>query len=135
MILAWGNADSVAAFLAAGVSVPGEEVTSLGSTLAVKLLSERRVDDGAFGIYSHRLGDRWLVGAQTWGPALRAPGHMSSEVLLLCICLKSSKSARFTSVAAAQEFVAGALNPRGENMPPPPSPCHRRHRRCHRSRL
>lgn len=56
-------ADSIAAFLAAGVSAPGEAVSSLGSTLAIKLVSETRQDDAAFGIYSHRLGDAWLVGA------------------------------------------------------------------------
>ena len=55
-------ADSIAAFLAADVSEPGAAVTSLGSTLAVKLLSETRVDDADYGIYSHRLGDLWLVG-------------------------------------------------------------------------
>ena len=38
-------------------------MSSLGSTLAVKQLSESRVDDGLTGIYSHRLGNRWLVGA------------------------------------------------------------------------
>ena len=37
-------------------------MTSLGSTLAVKLLSDTRVDDSAYGLYSHRLGDAWLVG-------------------------------------------------------------------------
>ena len=52
----------MAAFLAADVGAPGDAVTSLGSSLAIELLSEARVDDGAFGIYSHRLGDRWLVG-------------------------------------------------------------------------
>ena len=56
-------ADSIAAFVAAGVQQPGEAVTSLGSTLAVKLLSDARVDDAATGVYSHRLGDTWLVGA------------------------------------------------------------------------
>jgi len=40
----------------------GQAVTSLGSTLAVKLLSETRVDDAAYGVYSHRLGAGWLVG-------------------------------------------------------------------------
>ena len=55
--------DSIAAFVAAGVQQPGEAVTSLGSSLAVKLLSEARVDDAATGVYSHRLGDTWLVGA------------------------------------------------------------------------
>lgn len=37
------------------------QVTSLGSTMAVKLLSTERVDDARFGIYSHRLNDTWLV--------------------------------------------------------------------------
>lgn len=57
-----GTTDSIAAFLASGVHTPGEAVTSLGSTLVLKLLSDRRVDDVHYGIYSHRLGDLWLVG-------------------------------------------------------------------------
>ena len=64
-----GCADSVAAFIAAGAAEPGQAVTSLGSSLAVKLLSRTRVDDSAFGVYSHRLGDLWLVGA----PHVRTP--------------------------------------------------------------
>ena len=59
-----GAADSNAAFLAAGVDSVGEAVSSLGSTFAVKLLSNSRVDNAAYGIYSHRLGDAWLVGLQ-----------------------------------------------------------------------
>ena len=51
-----GTTDSIAAFVAAGVTEVGQAVTSLGSTMAVKLLSEARVDDAAFGVYSHRLG-------------------------------------------------------------------------------
>ncbi|MBE9030888.1 FGGY-family carbohydrate kinase [filamentous cyanobacterium LEGE 11480] len=69
-----GTTDSIAAFLASGVAVPGEAVTSLGSTLAVKLLSETRVDDSRYGIYSHRLGNLWLVGgaSNTGGAVLKA---------------------------------------------------------------
>jgi hypothetical protein len=55
-------ADSIAAYLAADVRDPGAAVTSLGSSLVVKLLSETRVDNADYGIYSHRLGDLWLVG-------------------------------------------------------------------------
>lgn len=55
-------ADSVAAVIAARVDTAGQAVTSLGSTLAVKLLSHERVDDAAYGVYSHRLGNLWLVG-------------------------------------------------------------------------
>lgn len=57
-----GTTDSIAAFLASGASAPGDGVTSLGSTLAIKLLSNQRVDVGDYGIYSHRLGNHWLVG-------------------------------------------------------------------------
>lgn len=59
-----GTTDSNAAFFAAtgGKCAPGVAVTSLGSTIALKLLSDTRADDAALGLYSHRLGDRWLVG-------------------------------------------------------------------------
>lgn len=57
-----GTTDSIAAFLAAGASQPGEAVTSLGSTLALKLLSATRIDAPRYGIYSHRLGNLWLAG-------------------------------------------------------------------------
>jgi sugar (pentulose or hexulose) kinase len=68
-----GTTDSIAAFLASGTFQPGEAVTSLGSTLAVKLLSRSRVDDARYGIYSHRLGDLWLAGgaSNTGGAVLR----------------------------------------------------------------
>eukprot|EP00854_Cymbomonas_tetramitiformis_P010575 gene10575-12511_t len=46
-----GTTDSIAAFLAAEVTKPGQAVTSLGSTLAIKLLSDTRLDDAASGIY------------------------------------------------------------------------------------
>ncbi len=60
-------ADSIAAFLAADVHEYGDAVTSLGSAIAVKLLSKTRVDDADYGIYSHRIGDLWLASAQVAG--------------------------------------------------------------------
>jgi D-ribulokinase len=68
-----GTTDSIAAFLASGVTVPGAAVTSLGSTLVIKLLSRTRLDDAHYGIYSHRLGELWLVGgaSNTGGAVLR----------------------------------------------------------------
>ncbi|MCX7592968.1 MAG: FGGY-family carbohydrate kinase [Fischerella sp.] len=57
-----GTTDSIAAFLASGAKLPGEAVTSLGSTLVLKLLSRTRVEDSRYGIYSHRLGNLWLTG-------------------------------------------------------------------------
>ncbi|MDG6772956.1 FGGY-family carbohydrate kinase [Thiomicrorhabdus sp. ZW0627] len=57
-----GTTDSIAGFLASGASSPGDGVTSLGSTIALKLLSEKPIFNAEFGIYSHRLGNSWLVG-------------------------------------------------------------------------
>jgi D-ribulokinase len=57
-----GTTDSIAAFLASGAHRLGEAVTSLGSTLVLKLLSQIKVEDTNYGIYSHRFGDLWLTG-------------------------------------------------------------------------
>jgi sugar (pentulose or hexulose) kinase len=79
-----GTTDSIAAFLASGVRQTGEAVTSLGSTLVLKLLSRDRVEDARYGIYSHRIaiahlggtqdkGNLWLTGgaSNTGGAVLR----------------------------------------------------------------
>lgn len=77
-----GTTDSIAAFLASGADTPGQAVTSLGSTLVVKLLSEKPVEDSTRGIYSHRLGDRWLVGgASNVGCAVLRQEEFSEEEL------------------------------------------------------
>lgn len=57
-----GTTDGVASFLAAGATKPGHGVTALGSTLVLKLLSDKPVFSAEHGVYSHRLVDRWLVG-------------------------------------------------------------------------
>ncbi|EDX86087.1 FGGY family of carbohydrate kinase, N-terminal domain protein [Synechococcus sp. PCC 7335] len=74
-----GTTDSIAAFLASGARYPGEAVTSLGSTLVLKLLSQVDISSQSYGIYSHRLGNLWLVGgaSNTGGSVLRQ--YFSSE--------------------------------------------------------
>lgn len=57
-----GSTDANAAFLATGAHCIGDAVTSLGSTLVLKIISDKPVSDYSSGIYSHRLGDLWLVG-------------------------------------------------------------------------
>lgn len=57
-----GTTDSIAAFLATGASQPGDAVTSLGSTLVLKVISEHPVAAAEYGIYSHKLGHYWLAG-------------------------------------------------------------------------
>lgn len=57
-----GTTDSCAAFLASGANRVGDGVTSLGTTLAIKLLSEKPIVDRSVGVYSHRIKDMWLPG-------------------------------------------------------------------------
>ncbi|AFZ37337.1 Carbohydrate kinase, FGGY [Stanieria cyanosphaera PCC 7437] len=82
-----GTTDSIAAFLASGASQPGEAVTSLGSTLVLKLLSTTKIDDASSGIYSHRLGSLWLTGgaSNTGGAVLR---HFFSDEELINLSQK-----------------------------------------------
>jgi len=68
-----GTTDSIAAFLAASPVRAGQAVTSIGSTLAIKLLSKQRIDAPEIGLYSHRLGKHWLIGgASNTGGAVLA---------------------------------------------------------------
>lgn len=77
-----GTTDGVAAFLASGASQPGDAVTSLGSTLILKLCSTRPVMSRQHGVYSHRLDEnRWLAGgaSNSGGAVLRQ--YFTSEEL------------------------------------------------------
>jgi len=78
-----GTTDSSAGFLATGASTTGEAVTALGSTLVLKILSDQPVFAARPGVYSHRLGGRWLVGgaSNAGGSVLRrffTPGQLAS---------------------------------------------------------
>lgn len=68
-----GTTDGCASFLATGASEPGEGVTALGSTLVLKLVSNRPVAEPRFGVYSHRVGSLWLAGgaSNSGGAVLR----------------------------------------------------------------
>lgn len=60
-----GTTDGVAAFMAAGAHSPGQAVTSLGTTLGLKLVSNTPVFSPQHGVYSHRLGRLWLAGGNS----------------------------------------------------------------------
>lgn len=68
-----GTTDSIAAFIASGARNPGDAVTSLGSTLVLKLITDKPVFAPEYGIYSHRLFDYWLIGgaSNTGGAVLK----------------------------------------------------------------
>jgi sugar (pentulose or hexulose) kinase len=76
-----GTTDGCAAFLATGASAAGEGVTSLGSTLTIKLLSDSPVFAPEFGIYSHRLGGRWLPGGASNSGGAALARHFDGATL------------------------------------------------------
>ena len=57
-----GTTDSTASFIASGASQLGDAVTALGSTLVLKVLCDKPINHPEYGVYSHRLGNLWLVG-------------------------------------------------------------------------
>jgi hypothetical protein len=60
--IAAGTTDAVAGFIATGADQLGDAVTSLGTTLVVKQLTTQPIFAADHGVYSHRLGEHWLVG-------------------------------------------------------------------------
>lgn len=57
-----GTTDANAAFIATESTQVGQAVTSLGSTMVLKILCDCPIQDVQSGVYSHKLGDYWLCG-------------------------------------------------------------------------
>ena len=107
-----GTTDSVAAFAAARCTDPGDCVTSLGSSLALKLVSETRVDDAAAGVYSHRLCGKWLVGgASNLGGWLLRSHFADEELAALTAELRDAAATRGEPRVAlsAADYFPGVL--------------------------
>jgi sugar (pentulose or hexulose) kinase len=79
--IAAGTTDGCAAFLATGADAVGEAVTSLGSTLTLKQLSQRPIFSPEHGVYSHRLGGRWLAGGASNSGGAALARHFSPAAL------------------------------------------------------
>ncbi|MDQ0998336.1 sugar (pentulose or hexulose) kinase [Phyllobacterium ifriqiyense] len=62
VVIVAGTTDGCASFLATGADQPGDGVSALGTTLTVKVLSDRPLFAPEFGLYSHRIGNMWLAG-------------------------------------------------------------------------
>ena len=77
-----GTTDGCAAFLASGASEPGDGVTSLGTTLTIKLLSDRPVFAPNYGIYSHRIGDQWLAGGASNSGGAALAVHFDRDAIM-----------------------------------------------------
>nr|WP_209262405.1 FGGY-family carbohydrate kinase [Thiorhodococcus minor] len=86
-----GTTDSTAAAIAAGAARPGDAVTSLGSTLVVKIVADRPIVASRYGVYSHRLGDAWLVGgASNSGGAVLRQHFTDDEIRALSAAIDPS---------------------------------------------
>jgi len=68
-----GTTDSTASVLAAGDLDNGDAVTTLGSTLVLKIVSAHDINDSRLGIYSHYYFGRYLAGgaSNSGGAVLR----------------------------------------------------------------
>lgn len=88
-----GTTDSIAAFLAAAPLEPGAAVTSIGSTLALKIISDRRIDLPEQGLYSHKLGPFWLAGgASNTGGAVLAHFFAADDIAALSARIDPSQA-------------------------------------------
>lgn len=86
-----GTTDSTAAFMASNTAKVGEAVTSLGSTLVLKMISDIEISDSAHGVYSQPYGKYWLVGgASNSGGAVLSYYFNEEQMLALTEQLKPS---------------------------------------------
>jgi len=128
-VVVGGTTDSNAAFVAAAAasgSFPtyGTAVTSLGSTLAIKMLSRSYVENSTFGVYSHRFptlgkrsGDKENVGEEAWlvggasnvGCAILRQEQFSNDELLAL--------SENMDVTTPSPFFYYPLTKRGERFP------------------
>ncbi len=121
-----GTTDSIAAFIASRAELIGEAVTSLGSTLVLKLLSRTRIEDARYGIYSHRFGDLWLVGgASNTGGAVLKQFFTNAELennSLLIDATKASKLNYYPLLKTGDRFPINDPNLLPQLQPRPDDP-------------
>jgi sugar (pentulose or hexulose) kinase len=112
-----GTTDSTASFIATGAG-PGEAVSALGSTLVLKILSEKPVFSPQHGIYSHRLGRHWLAGgASNSGGAVLKQFFSARDIARLSQALQPERTTGldyYPLVSAGERFPVNdpALEPR-----------------------
>jgi sugar (pentulose or hexulose) kinase len=91
-MVAAGTTDGCAAFLATGAAQVGDGVTSLGTTLTLKLLSAVPIAAPAHGVYSHRIGALWLAGgASNSGGGALARHFDPATIAALSRCIDADR--------------------------------------------
>ncbi|NRQ15490.1 FGGY-family carbohydrate kinase [Ensifer sesbaniae] len=79
LVVVAGTTDGCASFLATGADQPGDGVSALGTTLTVKMLSDRPLFAPEYGLYSHRIGEMWLAGGASNTGGVVLAEHFSPE--------------------------------------------------------
>ncbi|HEV7320229.1 MAG TPA: FGGY-family carbohydrate kinase [Ensifer sp.] len=79
VVVVAGTTDGCASFLATGADQPGDGVSALGTTLTVKMLSDRPLFAPEYGLYSHRIGEMWLAGGASNTGGVVLAEHFSPE--------------------------------------------------------
>ncbi|CAA6825002.1 MAG: Carbohydrate kinase, FGGY family [uncultured Thiotrichaceae bacterium] len=92
LIILAGTTDSIAAFNATGVAQTGIGVTSLGSTLVIKMMADKPIVDTQRGVYSHQFNNQWLVGgASNCGAKILREYFTDSELVTLSKQMRTSQ--------------------------------------------
>ncbi len=113
-VLHAGTTDSIAGFLASGAHKVGDAVISLGSTLAIKVISDVPIFSSELGIYSHRLNNVWLVGgASNSGGALLTDTYSLAEITALIKAIQRNKR----RLAIVEQNAYYPLKKPGERFP------------------
>ena len=79
--LVTGATDGCASFLATGANTIGDCVTALGTTITMKMLSDKPLFAPEYGIYSHRIGDMWLAGGASNSGGNVLAAHFTNDEL------------------------------------------------------
>lgn len=93
-----GTTDSTAAIIASGAQEVGDAVTSLGSTMVMKIVSQHAIFNKQSGIYSQPYGDLWLVGgaSNSGGEVLKKFYSQSELIELTELLAHKVKQANFS---------------------------------------
>jgi hypothetical protein len=79
-----GTTDSTAAFIASthNETHVGQAVTSLGSSLVLKVVSDKPINDPVHGVYSQPYGQHWLVGGASNSGGAVLQHYFTNEQML-----------------------------------------------------
>ncbi len=87
-----GTTDSNAAFIASGINQFGHALSSLGTTLVLKVFSPIKIESEKHGVYSHRYKNGWIVsGASNCGAGILKTYFSDQEIKHFSTLLQPEK--------------------------------------------